>query len=316
LVPAVLVRRCSSQSVTGSLGCAGQRFGLRRNQIRVSPRILKPLRGPLPSRGGVRVRVGPVTCCNRGERPGLSEYYREAPGRGSEALGAYYAEAPHSDRPGETGENFTVFRSSQITGRAAERMGLSRGMSLDVAGMDRLITGQHIVTGEQLTKHRGSPVYERDPDNARKYLLDAHGNKIRKFDAHGKPMIDRSKSTQGLEVITAPPKSVDILTMLAGVERRAEIIAAHEAANFEMLLGYVEKEVRLGKRTIKTPTQVREEAGADGPRVTKGERKGQASKMQGSKYERVPIETAWFSTTQFTSRWTHEVPPRPWRHQL
>lgn len=134
-----------------------------------------------------------------GSAGALSAYFAE--GR---ALATYYADSGGkvgSDLP----DSFQVFSAGQISGRAAPLLGLDRGLT---AGMMRsLLEGKHLTTGEQLTHTRGAPVYERDPDKPGQYLRDEDGNKIRALDADGKPKIDRSGGTQGIEVISAAPKS-------------------------------------------------------------------------------------------------------------
>ena len=66
----------------------------------------------------------------------------------------------------------------------------------------------------------------------------------------------------------------------------------------------MEAECRLGRRTVKTPSQVRELSAAGVRLVTKPghERQGQISRQQGSQSIRVPVQLIAITATQHTAR--------------
>lgn len=232
---------------------------------------------------------------------GLADYF-ETGLESADGLGRYFATSTGTDARGVSGQGKIVFGPNQISGRAAAAMGLEVNFGLDIGGMERLLAGQHLVTGDALVRARGAPVYERDETG--NYRRDSNGNKVRSLDADGKPVTDHSNAFQGTQSITAPPKSVDIAMIIAAKESPAlarAIIEAHESANAEFL-AWVQDNVALGRRTVATPTEVRETVGAGAPMVTKGPRVGQESRTQGSRTERTPVDLAMFSATQFTTR--------------
>ena len=129
---------------------------------------------------------------------------RSVAGAGAVDLGVYFAPAlafgSYMGEPGAAGRRRTpgpdavVWEGHEVFGSAAARMGITPGEGVSIEALGRLMVGQHVKTGEQLTRQRAAPVYERDASG--RYLKDADGNKIRTLDADGKPVSDTSHSTQ------------------------------------------------------------------------------------------------------------------------
>ena len=113
--------------------------------------------------------------------------------------------------------------------------------------------------------------------------------------------------TMAIDTFYAAPKSVSILCIAAAYAGRddpvRQIIAAHETAVREAH-SCVEAEALLGRRMVKTPTQVKELAGTAGRLVTKPghERFFEQPRQQGSQSVRVPVDLFGITVTQHTAR--------------
>lgn len=205
-----------------------------------------------------------------------------------EELVGYYA--TNSGRDGKHirsfGEDDVIFRADQLHGGAVAAMGidLSRG-GLTFGQFRNLCEGRHADTGEQLVVqgHR----IEVDPETGVKVSHEAR--------------------TMAIDTFYAAPKSVSLLCIAAASAGRDDlvqaVIKAHEDAVREAH-GFVEAECRLGRRTVKSPSQVRESTPAGIRLVTKPghERQGQASRQQGSQSERIPVQLIAITATQHTAR--------------
>ncbi|MGI8457102.1 MAG: relaxase domain-containing protein [Propionibacteriaceae bacterium] len=216
---------------------------------------------------------------SRGGAGGLAAYLME------ERLVGYYADK--SGRAGQRirsfGKDDVIFDAGQVHGRGVEAMGIDLSLGLTFGQFKNLCEGKHADTGEQLVK--GGPRDVLDPET---------GEKTGTEQAH----------TMAIDTYFAPPKSVSVLAIVADKyqpELVPQVIAAHEAAVREAV-GYVQSECRLGRRTVAKPSEL---VAAGGPRlVTKPghERQGQASKQQGSKSDRVPVDLISITATQHTAR--------------
>jgi hypothetical protein len=225
---------------------------------------------------------------------------------GATGAAQYYA-GESGQQPGKRGfgPNDVVFRQHQIHGAGLEAMGLERSMDLTMAMFSNLMEGRNATTGEQLTKAGHRIVYETDATG--RPVLDDEGNRIRKLDPEtGKPVKAEARHTAGIDVFFSAPKCVSILNAVAARENsalQASLLAAHDHAVAEALQ-WVEQTVPLGRRTVSTPTEAGERV------VTKGPRKGQPSKTQGSRSERVPVQLVIVSARQHTARPTEATMSR------
>jgi hypothetical protein len=206
-----------------------------------------------------------------------------------------------------------VFRPDQLLGTGAEAMGLDLSGGLTLAQFSRLCEGKHPHTGEQLVAPGHVPAYE--VDDAGKTITGDDGRPVRALDPTTAKPLSRAVHTAGIGMYLAAPKSVSIAAVVAAEvnpEIHRRIIDAHQGA-VTATVAWVESSALLGRRTVATPTQV-------GARiVTKGPRKGQLCKTQGSKTERVPVQLIIATATQHTARPTEATiaraaPPDPHLH--
>src|SRR3712207_5816867 len=221
-------------------------------------------------------------------------------GAASQSIGRYLSVA--GDR--------LIADASQVHGGAAAAVGLAGG-DVTLGRFADLLEGRHVETGEQLTRQRAAPVYERDATG--RLLKDENRNKIRALDEDGNPKSSTENQLLGVEVITEYPPAIRCLLVAAeavGATQEAQRIKDRLAEVNREFLGYVQQNVPLARRTIPAAmaraTAGQAGAGDGGTVLTKPE-----TRQQGSKTVYVPAELAIVAVPQWTARSNAETDQRP-----
>lgn len=215
----------------------------------------------------------------RGGASGIAAYLME------ERLLGYYVDGSDRRQRHSFKVDQVIFDGRQLHGHGWDHLGIDISAGLTFGQFRSLTNGHHPRDDRQLVRpgHRT--------------VVDSKTGESRVEEAH----------TMAIDTFYAAPKTVSLFCIAASEAGRHDlvrkVIAAHEGAVSEAH-GYVESEGRLGRRTVKTPTQVREMAAAGLRTVTKPghEREGRESRQQGSQSVRVPVRLLGLAVTQHTAR--------------